>query len=333
MRDMTKRRAPTNLRLIEYAVALDRHRSFARAAQAMRVTQPTFSRGIAALERNFNAQLFVRSSRRVEPTPEGAVFLSHAERLLADAAHLHDALGNFQGLRSGRVVVGVGPYPLDLSVIECVVRLAADHPLLQIELVEGQWREFGPKLLSGAVEVAVVEASILSEDPRFDVEMLPIHNGCFYCRREHPLASRSGVSLADILEYPIVGLRLPARGFSAGKLAPKRLTLDPITGDFVPHIVTTSIATAREIVKRTDGIGIAAPIQLAEDVRGGSIAVLAADTSTLRSGYGIARLRDKVLSPGARTFIDTLKKVESELAASKHSDATARRLRGGERRR
>ena len=37
------------LRLIRYALALGRHRNFARAAMALNITQPTLSRSIAAL--------------------------------------------------------------------------------------------------------------------------------------------------------------------------------------------------------------------------------------------------------------------------------------------
>ena len=51
-----------NIRLLEYVVALDEHRSFRRAAEAMRVTQPAFSRGVAALEASLGARLFDRSN-------------------------------------------------------------------------------------------------------------------------------------------------------------------------------------------------------------------------------------------------------------------------------
>ena len=62
-----------NLRLLEYALALDKHRSFHRAAQAVRVTQPTFSRGIAAFEATLGARLFDRSNRHVESMPGGVL--------------------------------------------------------------------------------------------------------------------------------------------------------------------------------------------------------------------------------------------------------------------
>lgn len=213
--------------------------------------------------------------------------------------------------------MGVGPYPLDISVIGCVTRLMLRHPRLQIELIEGQWREFGSHLISGVVDIAVVETSILAADPRFDVLMLPSHGGCYYCRRGHPLADRTNISIDDIMDYPMVGLRLPRRAYSTKNPPSHRLVLDPTTGDVVPHIATTSIAAARGIVERTDGIGIAAPVQLEEDIRNGRLVRLDTDISHLRSAYGIVRLRDKLPSPGEQAFIETLQEVEAELALSK----------------
>jgi DNA-binding transcriptional LysR family regulator len=304
-----------NLRLLEYAVALDRHRSFGRAAEAMRVTQPTFSRGIASLEATLGAHLFNRSNRRVEPTAEGKVLVDRARRLLADAAGIHDALDDYQKLRSGRVTVGVGPYPLDLSVTECVVRLSERHPLLQLELIEGGWRDFTARLLAGEVEVAVMEVTNVAQDSRFEVEALPAHQGCFFCRRGHPLTGRNGVTFGQILQYPFVGVRMPIRALASAKLDKRWLSIDPMTGDAIPHIATTSFAAARAIIKRTDGIGIAAPTQLAEDIRQGALHILDADASAVRSGYGIAYLRGRSLSPGARAFVATVKEVETEIAA------------------
>lgn len=317
-----------SLRALEYAVALDRHRSFGRAAEAVGVTQPAFSRAIAALEAELSVRLFVRSTRRVEPTPEGTVFLARAAALLAEAAHLHDALDQYKSLRSGRVLIGVGPYPLDLSVLESVSRLVRRHPGLAIALVEGAWRGFAAKLLDGEVELAVMEASTIAADPRFTVEMLPRHQGCFFCRAAHPLAGRPRVTVKEILDYPLVGVRL-----SPGILPPMRLdspslTRDPVTGDVVPHVETTSLTAARGIVLRTDGIGIASVPHIAEDVRLGTLAVLGAEVPSMRSGYGITYLRDKALSPGAHAFIETLKEVEAEISAEqggKESQASGRR--------
>lgn len=321
-----------NLRLLEFALALDQHRSFQRAAEAMNLTQPSFSRGIAALEAHLGARLFDRSNRGVSPTPEGTELLLRARRLLADAAGLRDALDDYQQLRSGRVAIGVGPYALDLSVIETVVRMATQYPRLQFEIIEGQWRDFGPRLLNAEVELAVVEMSIVSKDPRFQVEPLPVHDGCFYARAEHPLAGRKDVKLAELLEYPLVNVRIASRTVTPGSLQPSPFAIDARTGDMLPSITTTSIATARAIIKRTNGIGIAAPVQLVEDLRIGAVAIIDAGAGVLQSSYGIACMRGKVLSPGAQAFVSCLKAVEAEIQLVSTGKTKSARASAGTRR-
>jgi DNA-binding transcriptional LysR family regulator len=304
-----------DLRLLEFAIALDRHRNFGRAADALGVTQPTFSRGIAALETQLGARLFERTNRRVELTPVGNLVLTRARTLVADAEAIRDVVGDYRNLRSGRVVVGVGPYPLDLSVIESVVRLVARHPLLQIEIIEGQWRDFGPRLLAGEIEVAVMDTSLVEPDSRFKVEPLPVHRGCFYCRPGHPLAGRAALQPSDIVQYPLVGVRLPPRIMAPPPKGVPGFSIDPATGDVTPHITMTSVAASRAVVKRTDGIGIAAPVQIADDVRQGTLAILDVDAGDLRTRYGITCLRERNLSPGAQAFLTVLREVEAELAA------------------
>lgn len=303
-----------DLRFLKFAVSLDQHRNFGRAALAMGTTQPSFSRGIAALEATLGTRLFDRTNRRVEPTPVGTVFLARARLLLADEAALREALDEFKGVRSGRVRIGAGPYPLDLSVSECVARLAARYPHLQIELLEGQWRDFAPRLLSGEVDVAVMESSIVAADSRFQVELLPAQQGLFFCRSGHPLAKRRGVTLAEILGFPLVGVRLPLRVLPPAAARSRGLAMDPTTGDMLPRITTTSVAASRAIVKRTDGIGLGVRVQLAEDVRQGHLVILDFKDARLKTNYGITYLRDRSLSPAAEAFVAMLKEVEAEIA-------------------
>ena len=302
-----------DLRQLELAVALDQHRNFGRAAESLGMSQPALSRAIAALEALLDTRLFDRTNRRVVPTQAGAALLSRARALLADAAALRDAVNDHKGMRSGHLRVGVGPYPLDLSVGEAVARLSARHPLLQVELIEGGWRDFGPKLLAGEVEVAVMESSIVASDARIHVEPLPKHQGCLFCRHGHPLAGCRGMTLAQILAYPLVGVRIPAVKLAAASAGAHGLLPDPVTGDLLPRVTTTSFAASRAIIKRTDGIGMAVPAQIAEDVRRGELAILDFAATTLKTEYAITSLQGRLLSPAALEFIDTLKEVEAGL--------------------
>ena len=61
-----------DLRQMEYFVALAEESQFTRAAEVTRVSQSGLSAAIKSLEQDLNAQLFTRTTRRVELTPPAA---------------------------------------------------------------------------------------------------------------------------------------------------------------------------------------------------------------------------------------------------------------------
>lgn len=70
---------------LEMLLALAREKHFARAAEALGVTQPTMSAGIKYLEETFDVLLVRRGSRFVGFTPEGDRVLDWARRIVGDS--------------------------------------------------------------------------------------------------------------------------------------------------------------------------------------------------------------------------------------------------------
>lgn len=303
------------LRLLEFAVALDHHRNFARAAQAMHVTQPSFSRAIATLESRLDARLFERNNREVRPTAAGQTLLQRARRLLADHAAIGDALDAQRTLRSGSVTLAAGPYALEVSALEAVARLSRRHPRLQIELVEGDWRRLAPLMLAGNLDIGLFDHRLIEDDNRFRTEPMPAHPGHFFTRQGHPLAGRRGLTTRQVLAYPLVGVRAPYQVLAEAAGPAAGLQIDPATGEIVPQLATTSSAATRAIVRRTDGVGLAAWAQLEEDIRLGSLVTLDVAWPGIRSSYGIVTLRERPLSAAALALADCIREVEAERLA------------------
>jgi len=80
-----------------FARVVDEH-SFSAAARSLGMSLPAVSKHVARLERELEARLLHRTTRRLSLTEAGTVFHGHCLRLLEDARaaqegvlHLHDA--------------------------------------------------------------------------------------------------------------------------------------------------------------------------------------------------------------------------------------------------
>ena len=102
---------------LTYAVALDRHGHFGRAAEACHVTQPALSAGLQKLEAELGVVLFDRAAHPIEPTEVGRAVVAQARQVLAEAERLEDLVSEATGELAGELRVGIlstlAPYRLD----------------------------------------------------------------------------------------------------------------------------------------------------------------------------------------------------------------------------
>ena len=90
---------------IFYYVA--KYKSFTQAAHVLLNNQPNITRSMNNLENQLGCQLFVRSNRGVELTPEGERLFSHVSIAYRQLQAAEMELGQNRELQSGSVSVGV----------------------------------------------------------------------------------------------------------------------------------------------------------------------------------------------------------------------------------
>lgn len=125
--------------------------SFSSAGRELRLSQPSVSRIISALETEIGAALLTRTTRAVTLTEAGADYLARIEPLLAgieEADHAARGTGELRGV----LRVGVAASFAVREVIPRLPEFLASHPALRVELSMADQRQ---DLVVEAVDVAL----------------------------------------------------------------------------------------------------------------------------------------------------------------------------------
>lgn len=145
-----------NLQQLEYVLAVDQCRHFARAAEHCYVTQPTLSMMIKKLEEELDIIIFDRDLHPIAPTPEGIEVLRRARLILAESNALKDYTKGLKGELSGElrlaVIPTLAPYLLPLFIRS----FTRKYPLLKLYIYEMVTDEIIAKLRSGELDMGLL---------------------------------------------------------------------------------------------------------------------------------------------------------------------------------
>jgi DNA-binding transcriptional LysR family regulator len=303
-----------DLRQLRHLVALADYRSFGRAAEAINLSQPAFSRSIQTLERDLDCALVERSSREFRLTGQGQLVLQHARRLLAGSQALHNELTQYNGLTGGELHFGSGPYPAQLLVPEALAQFIQAHPAIRTRFHLGDWEQLALWLREQQIEFLVADSRYFTGDPQYQVQLLRPRRGRFFCRIDHPLANRQDLSLRALLDYAVVGTRIPPM---------IRKILADVQGepDFNPSVECAQFDAICRVVRRSDAVGIATMEALAEQVDQGLIRLLdfvdvPSDDPGLLLHYGIVSRVGYSLTPAALAMVEAIMQVDERLLAA-----------------
>jgi DNA-binding transcriptional LysR family regulator len=108
--------------------------SFTRASALLNVSQPALSARIREFERRLGFALFARTSRRVELTVEGRLFLGNARRMVTEASWASQAA---REIRDNDLRIGAPLYTMLIPKRrELIDRLFMEHPNIHLRIFD-----------------------------------------------------------------------------------------------------------------------------------------------------------------------------------------------------
>lgn len=152
-----------NIQQLEYIIAVDNFRHFAKAAEASFVTQPTLSMMIQKLEEELGVKIFDRSQLPVQPTPIGAQVINQARVIVSQVKQVKDIVQEEKGIVKGSLRIGIIP-TISPYLLPNLIQKHTEHGF-DIELVieEATTDQIMEKLASGTLDVGIL-ATPLNND-------------------------------------------------------------------------------------------------------------------------------------------------------------------------
>lgn len=180
--------------------------SFSEASKQLFISQSAVSQSIKVLEKKLNQKLFIRSTKRVQLTPEGEILFKHIEPAMNLIKQGENQLLEAHTLNGGQLRIGASDTICRYYLVPYLNKFHKQFPHVHIKVTNQTSIACASLLEHGQVDFIVVNYpnSALSSThiPRVINEFLDV----FVANRQYfPLDGRE-VSLASLQKYPILML-------------------------------------------------------------------------------------------------------------------------------
>jgi LysR family carnitine catabolism transcriptional activator len=193
-----------SIRDLEAFIALADLQNFTRAAVRCHLSQSAFSTRVSAIEHALGARLFDRTTRSVELTQEGALFLESARRLHSDFSEVVTDFKEYTTGRKGRVAIATLPSIAAAWLPAVFTKFNADNPGIKLMLHDTLSDKCIALVRDGSVDFAV--ASRPGEGEDMEARLLTEDNFCLVCSNTHPLAYKNGLKIRDLSPHALIML-------------------------------------------------------------------------------------------------------------------------------
>ncbi len=163
------------LQQLEYIVALEIHRNFVKASNAVFVTQPTLSMQVKKLEEEIGFQIFDRSKKPISPTTLGNRFLPQARHIIREIKELKAMVHRETETVSGEYKMGIIPTIAPYLVPLFLPDFASAYPDIKLHILEMQSEDMIAAIKNDLLDIGIMATPIGEKQ----IREIPIYNEPF----------------------------------------------------------------------------------------------------------------------------------------------------------
>ncbi|RDJ98424.1 LysR family transcriptional regulator [Cupriavidus lacunae] len=277
--------------------------NFRKAAEALHISQPAFSRRIEKLEEALGVRLLDRTTRRVSLTSVGREFDRKLQQILDDLDQTLLGIRGVTTTRMGEVTIACVPSTVYYFLSQVISRYHERYPKIRVKLLDASANEVLSAVSCGEADFGL--NFVGNQEPEIEFRPLLEERFVAACRRDHPLAKHRRVKWADLAEYDYI---------SVSKASGNRLLLDQALANVsgLPYSIyeTQHVTTTLGLVEA--GLGVAAVPSIAMPGPDHPLLVSVPLTDpVITRNIGLIRRKGRSLPPAAQQLYDFLSEMKS----------------------
>ena len=197
-----------NYNKLKYFYEISKVQNLSRAAELLYVSQPSLSKAISDLEKEFGTPLFIRTNRNLVLTQAGIVLQKQLEPVFANEQNIYAAVRaaslSSQENLTGQLTVDFMCFEEALGLHSFIHQFQQAHPAIEVHAFRSQKKDLIKKMTDHAVDVGFMIFSIDDFHSDYEYKVLREHHLSLIVRNDHPLAGRNFVDISEVRNEPMI---------------------------------------------------------------------------------------------------------------------------------
>src|SRR4051812_48661892 len=168
-----------DIRSLSHVLAIQKYGSFARAADALGVSQPNLSKSVARLEDQLRLKIFDRTAKGSALTPVGELIVERADAVIAETRNLARDAALLAGGETGVVRIGFSSSIWTAFATPLLGWIVDRHPRLKIHAEVAPGGRLLPLLGSRDLDIVFVAEPPDPSDTAYVAEVIIVAPSVF----------------------------------------------------------------------------------------------------------------------------------------------------------
>lgn len=191
------------IRVLEYFLAVAREQSISAAADFLHLTQPTLSRQLKDLEKEFGKQLFIRGNRKITLTQDGLYFRKKAEEIVTLTHRTEAEMKNTDQTVVGDIYIGAGETDAVGNIAKVAHNLQNQFGGIRFHIISGDTADLTDRLDKGLFDFCLLLGEI--DQSKYEYLSLPYTDTWgILMHKDSLLAEKGAVRARDLWDKPLI---------------------------------------------------------------------------------------------------------------------------------